>query len=96
MIGVITVDFLDYFSDITRSEKDDIRQHFTTHGQRAGAEYLLDRLEGSGTHWPRHLLMALEALKLYDHVRYLYEKYKECLRRDGEGNFAEEEDETGK
>ena len=63
-------------------------QYFANHGQKAGAEYFLDRIEGMGTSWPRHLMQALEAQKHFDYMQYVYEEYQEHLRQSEQQTVA--------
>ena len=81
LIDVISVDMIDFFTDMSRPFREEIVQYFANHGQRSGAEYFLDRIEGMGTSWPRHLMQALEAHKHFDYMQYLYEEYQEHLRK---------------
>ncbi|XP_072039196.1 uncharacterized protein [Amphiura filiformis] len=80
LINIITEDILDHFVDISRLDKDEIRQQFINHGQHAGAEYFLDRLAQLRTSWPQHLMQALQAQKQFDYVQYLYEEYQDHLK----------------
>ncbi|XP_072038756.1 uncharacterized protein [Amphiura filiformis] len=90
LINIITEDTLDHFLDISRLDKDQIRQQFINHGQHAGAEYFLDRLGLMGTFWPQHLMQALQAQKHYDYMQYLYEEYQDYLKLQEDQPATEE------
>ena len=96
LIDIISADMVDFFSDISRADKEGILQYFANHGRKAGAEYFLDRIEGMGTSWPRHLMQALQAQKHFDYMQYVYEEYQEHLQQSEQQTVAEQTTVAGK
>ena len=89
LIDIISADMVDFFTDISRADREEILQYFTNHGRKAGAEYFLDRIEGMGTSWPRHLMLALESQKHFDHMQYVYEEYQKHMRQSEQQMVAD-------
>ena len=96
LIEIISVDFVDFFTDISRPMKEEILQYFANHGRKAGAEYFLDMIEGMGASWPRHLMQALQAQNHFDYMQYVYEEYQEHLRQSKQQTVAEQNAPVGK
>ena len=96
LIDIISADMIDFFTDISRADREKVLQYFANHGRKAGAEYFLDRIEGMGTSWPRHLMQALESQKHFDYMQYIYEEYQEHLLQSEQQTVTEQNSAVGK